>query len=255
MKIFGGVILIQGVPFLMFSVFACIFLGLLLGRITIKGVSLGSSGVFIIALIYGALFSDHISSTVSQKADGKSVDISSNALKIVENVGLIFFIGSVGFISGPTFFSNLKKNFKSYIISGLFIILIATLSCVLCFYIGKSSASDTEEFNAIIVGIFSGALTSTPAFSAAKATADTKYESAVTVGHGIAYLFGVIGVVLFVQIVPKILGANMDIERALIGGEGYEKRIGTERTDHPDLHKSTNEPKKDQKQKNKYKMV
>ena len=236
MKIFSGVILIQGVPFLMFSVFACIFLGLLLGRITIKGVSLGSSGVFIIALIYGALFSNHISSTVSQKVNGKTVDISSNALKIVENVGLIFFIGSVGFISGPTFFSNLKKNFKSYIISGLFIILIATLSCVVCFYIGKSSASDIEEFNAIIVGIFSGALTSTPAFSAAKATADTKYESAVTVGHGIAYLFGVIGVVLFVQIVPKILGSNMDIERALIGGEGYEKRIGTERTDHPDIH-------------------
>ena len=249
MKIFGGVILIQGVPFLMFSVFACIFLGLLLGRITIKGVSLGSSGVFIIALIYGALFSNHISSTVSQKVDGKTVDISSNALKIVENVGLIFFIGSVGFISGPTFFSNLKKNFKSYIISGLFIILIATLSCVVCFYIGKSSASDIEEFNAMIVGIFSGALTSTPAFSAAKATADTKYESAVTVGHGIAYLFGVIGVVLFVQIVPKILKANMDIERALIGGgEHYEKRVGTEKTDHP-LNIPKNDDKKNDKNK------
>ena len=249
MKIFSGVILVQGIPFLMFSAFTCIFLGLLLGRITIKGVSLGSSGVFIIALIYGALFSGHISSTVSQKVNGKPVDISSNALKIIENVGLILFIGSVGFISGPTFFSNLKKNFKSYILSGLFIILVATLSCVVCFYIGKSSESDIEEFNAMIVGIFSGALTSTPAFSAAKATADTKYESAVTVGHGIAYLFGVIGVVLFVQIVPKILKANMDIERALIGGgEHYEKRVGTEKTDHP-LNTPKNEDKKDDKNK------
>ena len=234
----------------MFSSFACIFLGLLLGRIKIKGISLGSAGVFIISLIYGALFSDHISSTVSQKVQGKPVDISANALKIVENLGLIFFIGSVGFISGPTFFSNLKKNFKSYLISGLFIILIATLSCVCCFYIGKKSANDIEEFNAMIVGIFSGALTSTPAFSSAKATADTKYESAVTVGHGIAYLFGVIGVVIFVQIVPKIIGANMDIERALIGGEGYEKRIGTERTEHPTLHKN-NEQKKDENNKQK----
>ena len=245
MKIFGGVILVQGIAFVMFSSFACIFIGLSLGRITIKGVSLGSAGVFIIALIYGALFSEHISSTVSQKVEGKPVDISANALKIVENLGLIFFIGSVGFISGPTFFSNLKKNFKSYLISGLFVILIATLSCVCCFYIGKKSAKDIEEFNAMIVGIFSGALTSTPAFSSAKATADTKYESAVTVGHGIAYLFGVIGVVLYVQIMPKIIGANMDIERALIGGEGYEKRIGTERTEHPDLHKK-NENKKDE---------
>ncbi len=251
MKIFGGVILVQGISFVMFSSFACIFIGLLLGRITIKGVSLGAAGVFIIALIYGALFADHISDTVSQKVNGQPVDISSNALKIVENLGLIFFIGSVGFISGPTFFSNLKKNFKSYILSGLFVILVATLSCVCCFYIGKSSAKDVEEFNAIIVGIYSGALTSTPAFSSAKATADTKYESAVTVGHGIAYLFGVIGVVLFVQIVPKILGANMDIERALIGGEGYEKRIGTERTDHPDLHKSTGENKKGDEKNNK----
>ena len=167
MKLFSGVILVQGVSFVMFSSFACIFLGLLLGRIKIKGISLGSAGVFIISLIYGALFSDHISSTVSQKVQGKPVDISANALKIVENLGLIFFIGSVGFISGPTFFSNLKKNFKSYLISGLFIILIATLSCVCCFYIGKKSANDIEEFNAMIVGIFSGALTSTPAFSSA----------------------------------------------------------------------------------------
>ena len=83
----------------------------------------------------------------------------------------------------------------------------------------------------MIVGIYSGALTSTPAFSAAKSTADTKYESAVTVGHGIAYLFGVIGVVLYVQFIPKIVGANMEIERALMGGGEYEKRIGTERTD------------------------
>ena len=236
MKIFEGVILVQGISFVMFSSFICIFIGLLLGRIKIKGVSLGSAGVFIVALIYGALFGDHISSTVSQKVGGQTIDISANALKVVENIGLIFFIGSVGFISGPTFFTNLKKNFKSYLLSGIFIILIATLSCVSCFYMGKKSASDIEEFNAMIVGIYSGALNSTPAFSAAKATADSKYESAVTVGHGIAYLFGVIGVVLFVQIIPKIVGANMDIERALIGGEGYEKRIGTERTDHPDIH-------------------
>ena len=233
----------------MFSAFSCIFLGLLLGRITIKGVSLGAAGVFIISMVYGALFSGHISTTVSQKVDGNSIDISANALKIIENIGLIFFIGSVGFISGPTFFSNLKKNFKSYIISGLFIILVGTLSCVTCFYIGKKYSSDPEEFNAMIVGIFSGSLTSTPAFSAAKATANTKYESAVTVGHGIAYLFGVIGVVLFVQIVPKILGANMEIERALIGGEGYEKRIGTERTERPENITKNNNLKEEDKNK------
>ena len=53
----------------------------------------------------------------------------------------------------------------------------------------------------------------TPAFSAAKATVDAAYEGAVSVGHGIAYIFGVIGVVLFVQIIPKLSHADMDAER------------------------------------------
>ncbi len=124
MEIFGGVILIQGIPFVMFSCFVCIFIGILLGRITIKGVSLGHSGVFIIALLYGAIFSEHISITVSQKHKGEKIDISSNVLKSLENIGLILFIGSVGFMSGPTFFTNLKKNFKSYLLSGLSLIHI-----------------------------------------------------------------------------------------------------------------------------------
>jgi len=234
MNILSGFILIKGIPFLMFSSFVCIFLGLLMGRITIKGVSLGSSGVFIIALIYGALFSSHIKSTISQQSkDGKNIDISSNGLKILENIGLILFIGSVGFISGPNFFTSLKKNFKSYLIVGLLVILTSTLICVVIFYIAKDSEKNAEEFSVMMVGIFSGALTSTPAFSAAKSSAEGEYESAVTVGYGLAYIFGVIGVVLFVQIVPKILKVDMDIEKELIMDREYKitKRVGTDRTD------------------------
>ena len=221
----------------MFSSFVCIFLGLLIGRITIKGVNLGSSGVFIIALLYGALFSSHIKSTISQKTkDNKIIDISSNGLKILENIGLILFIGSVGFISGPNFFTNLKKNFKSYLLVGLLVILSSTLVCVLIFYTAKNSEKNIEEFSVMMVGIFAGALTSTPAFSAAKASAEGEYESAVTVGYGLAYIFGVLGVVLFVQIVPKIMNVDMDIERQLIMDKEYKitKRVGTDRTDQTD---------------------
>ena len=66
------------------------------------------------------------------------------------------------------------------------------------------------------VGLFAGALTSTPAFAAAQEAvgeANPLYGN-VAVGYAIAYPFGVIGVVLFVQIIPKILHANMDEERA-----------------------------------------
>ena len=51
-----------------------------------------------------------------------------------------------------------------------------------------------------------GALTSTPGFSAAKEVAAN--EGKVTAGYGIGYLFGVLGVVFFVQLLPKILNAG-----------------------------------------------
>ena len=77
-----------------------------------------------------------------------------------------------------------------------------------------------------MVGLLSGALTSTPAFSASKAAVGLDLEALVSVGYGISYLFGVVGVVLFVQIVPKMLKANMNEEVAKITakeGEGRKK--------------------------------
>lgn len=216
MSLFGGVISITSITFLMFSIFVITAVGYSLGRITIKGVDLGTAGVFIIALLYGAIFSKVLDGTLVQTIGDQSAAYTTNALKIVENIGLILFVTSVGFIAGPNFFKNLKKNFKSYIVLGLVIILAGTLTCVGCYLVGKGSESDSKEFSAMLVGLLSGSLTSTPAFSAAKATVAAEYENAVTVGHGIAYLFGVIGVVLFVQIIPKISKANMDDERAKI---------------------------------------
>lgn len=216
MSLFGGVISITSITFLMFSIFVITAVGYSLGRITIKGVDLGTAGVFIIALLYGAIFSKVLDGTLVQTIGDQSAAYTTNALKIVENIGLILFVTSVGFIAGPNFFKNLKKNFKSYIVLGLVIILAGTLTCMACYFMGKGSESDTKEFSAMLVGLLSGSLTSTPAFSAAKATVASEYENAVTVGHGIAYLFGVIGVVLFVQIIPKISKANMADERAKI---------------------------------------
>jgi putative transport protein len=93
----------------------------------------------------------------------------------------------------------------------------------------------------MVTGIMSGALTSTPAFSAAQATAATlvsgdaaqTLQDAITIGHAIAYIFGVIGVVLFVQLIPRILKADMNAERKKIAAkkeatETASKEKGTE---------------------------
>lgn len=213
MSIFGGILTVKTVSFLMFSVLAIAALGYLLGRITIKGISLGTAGVFIVALLYGCFFYN----TLSEQFMIDGVSYVSNALKIVENMGLILFVTSVGFIAGPKFFSNFVKNFKSYIVLGIIIILSGGIACVICLFIeGNFSSLDSDELVAIMAGLLAGSLTSTPAFSASKEAVGAELEGVVSVGYGIAYLFGVIGVVLFVQLIPRIMRADMNVERANI---------------------------------------
>ena len=229
MKLFNGVISISNISTLLFVVFSVLLLGYLLGRITIKGISLGDAGVFIIALLFGALF-------FKVNAFGDLVFAASSApydfepgLSLLESFGLVLFVTSVGYIAGPKFFGNFKRNFKSYVLLGVIIILAGGLSAAACIGMGElvgygSSIKTQDGFVAMIVGLLSGSLTSTPAFSAAKATVEAQYQGLVSVGHGIAYIFGVIGVVLFVQLIPKMTKANMEEERAKLVVKAEEEK-------------------------------
>lgn len=215
MDLFNGILSIHGVSFLMISVIAIAALGYVLGRITIKGISLGTAGVFIVALVYGCIFYKELSAEIN-------TDFVTNALKIIDNLGLILFVTAVGFIAGPNFFGNFKKNFKSYVLLAIIIILSGGLACAGCIAVGRNFTDlSTEEFTAMLTGILSGALTSTPGFSAAKdAVGSDHLQSIVSVGYAIAYIFGVIGVVLFVQIIPKLMKADMAKERELLAPSG-----------------------------------
>ena len=232
MSILGGIISFNNFYTLLFVVFAVLLGGYALGRITVKGVSLGDAGVFIVALVVGAL-AFHVNEAKELIfAFSKSPFNFEDGLKLVEGLGLVLFVTSVGFIAGPKFFGNFKRNFKSYVLLGLIIILAGGLAAAGCIGLGEvfgygSSIEEQDGFVAMIVGLLSGSLTSTPAFSAAKATVAEEYESLVSVGHGIAYIFGVIGVVLFVQLIPKLTKANMEEERAklVIKEEGKKKEF------------------------------
>lgn len=207
--------------FVMFTLtFMILALGYLLGGINIKGVSLGTAGVFLVAILLGwlctldfqnvpLLGSFHMAST--------DAAVVKNLKGPIQNIGLIMFVGAVGFIAGPNFFKNLAKNFKTYILLGAVIILAGTLVAVLCTLL-------TDYGPEYWAGVLSGALTSTPGFSAAQDAA-TQNLARITLGHAIAYPFGVVGVVLFVQLMPKFLKADMSKERELLklGGE-EEKR-------------------------------
>lgn len=229
MTFFNGLISISNISTLLFVVFAVLFFGYAIGRITVKGISLGDAGVFIIALLCGALFFEvNGLGMLVFDASTKPYDFSAG-LSIIESLGLVLFVTSVGYIAGPKFFGNFKRNFKSYVLLGVVIILAGGLAAAACIYAGEfigygSSIKDQDGFVAMIVGLLSGSLTSTPAFSAAKATVAEQYTGLVSVGHGIAYIFGVIGVVLFVQIIPKLSKANMDEERAKLVVKAEEEK-------------------------------
>ena len=164
-------------------VFCIAALGYLLGSVSIKGLNLGTSGILIVALIFG-----HFNLLVPG---------------VLKNIGLICFVTAVGFIAGPGFFRNFKKSAIAYVLLGIVVILAGAATCV---GIMKLAGVETD----LAVGMMSGALTSTPGLAAAtEATGSAR----ASVGYGIAYPFGVVGVVLFVQLIPKILKIDIAAER------------------------------------------
>lgn len=210
--------------FVLFTIiFIILALGYLFGGINIKGVSLGTAGVFLIAILLGWLCTLDFTNVPVLKyfhMEG-TADSPVKTLKgPIQNIGLILFVGAVGFIAGPNFFKNLAKNFKTYILLGAAIILTGTLVAVI-FTLATPKDWGAEYWS----GILSGALTSTPGFSAAKEAASAAKEPLITLGHAVAYPFGVVGVVLFVQLLPKFLKADMSKEREHLKlGNQEEKR-------------------------------
>ena len=219
MDFISGLISPSATAVVLLGAFFITFLGYCLGRISIKGVSLGTAGVFLMALLFGYLFT--LPGLKELPVLSKFfIETAKDAIvvnyKFLGNIGLVLFVTAVGSIAGPNFFRDLKKNAKTYLPMGAIIILIGagvTTAFALIPGIGSAFAS----------GVLSGALTSTPAFSAAKEIAGEN-EAMVALGQAISYPFGVVGVVLFVQIMPKILKADMAKERALIAAPKAEAK-------------------------------
>ena len=180
-------------------VFLVAVIGYLVGSIKIRGVELGTAGVLLVALVFG-----HFGFEVPD---------------LIRELGLICFVTSVGFIAGPKFFRNFKINARSYILLGAIIIIIGALTTIGIIEIAGVPSD-------VSVGMMAGALTSTPGLAAA---IDATGSANASVGYGIAYPFGVVGVVLFVQLVPKFLKTDMAAERARfeaaqnVGDEEFHK--------------------------------
>ena len=174
------------------TIFCIISLGYLLGSISVKGLSLGTSGVLLVALVFG-----HFGAVVPS---------------ILRNFGLALFVGSVGLLSGPVFFKSLRAKAREYVILGILIVVSGALTTLL---VGKLM---DVRFD-LAIGIFTGALTSTPGLAAATeatsavlAQGGTDAVSLASIGYGIAYPFGVVGIVLFIQLYPRLVHCDIEAE-------------------------------------------
>ena len=165
-----------------FALFLIVALGFILGRIQIKGLSLDVSAVIFIALLFG-----HFGVIIPKE---------------LGNFGLVLFIFTIGIQAGPGFFDSFRSKGKTLIILTLLIVGSACLTGLIFKY---ALGIDTPS----IVGLIAGALTSTPGLAVA---IDTTQSSSASIAYGIAYPFGVIGVILFVKLLPKILRIDLNAE-------------------------------------------
>jgi len=165
-----------------FSLFLIIALGFVLGRIKIKGLSLDVSAVIFIALLFG-----HFGVIIPKE---------------IGNIGLVLFIFTIGIQAGPGFFDSFKSKGKTLI---LITALITGSACITGLIFKYAFGIDTPS----IVGLIAGALTSTPGLAVA---IDSTQSSSASIAYGIAYPFGVIGVILFIKLLPKVLRINIAAE-------------------------------------------
>ena len=167
-----------------FALFLIIALGILIGHIKIGGISLDSSAVIFVALVLG-----YMGITVPQ-------DFSK--------IGVLLFIFTIGIQAGPGFFDSFHKQGIRTIMMVVIMIVSAAVVAVGLAFVFKI------DFK-LAVGLLAGALTSTPGLAAAIESTGSPIAS---IGYGVAYPFGVLGVILFVRLLPRIM--KIDIHQAVL---------------------------------------
>ncbi|ACY86328.1 putative transporter [Edwardsiella piscicida] len=173
-------------------------LGLWIGNWRIYGVGLGIGGV-----LFGGIIVGHF-------AQRYQLDLNSDMLHFIQEFGLILFVYSIGIQVGPGFFSSLR-------VSGLrlnaFAVLMVLISGLITAAIHKLFAVPLP----IILGIFSGAVTNTPALGAGQQIltdlgSNPSQIDLMGMGYAMAYPFGICGILLVMWLVRLLFRINIDAE-------------------------------------------
>ncbi len=198
------------------SIFFCLGLGYLLGKLKIGSFTLGST---VGTLIIGLALSLALSSIGPYQIDG-----------LVKTIFFSLFIFAIGYEVGPSFFASMKS-------SGVKIIVLSTIFAIaafgVCFGMFKIFNVGPGEAG----GIVAGALTQSAVLGTADATMKTMLtgnalamaESQMPIAYALTYVFGTAGLLVFMKAVaPAMLGVNLkEATKDKIAKTGFKEASGT----------------------------
>ena len=182
--------------------------GLYLGRLKFKGISLGATWI-----LFAGIFLSHF----GFRADGE-------ILHFVKEFGLILFVYSIGLSVGPGFFQSFKEGGVKLNILAAGIVLTG---CACALGISLISGESLQT----MVGVMQGAVTNTPGLGAAQQTVfDTlpaeeaaEISARMSSAYAVAYPLGVIAAIMVLILIKNIF--HIDTKKELAELEARQSNV------------------------------
>ena len=164
-------------------------IGLMVGKIKVKGISLGGAGALFVGIVLGHL----------------GLRVEHNVLHFVQEFGLILFVYTIGMQVGPGFMDSIRRHGLVLNVLSTGIVLLGVV-VTLCLYF----FTDMHDNVPVLIGMLCGAVTNTPSLGAANsAFAAAGVDTSLTgIGYAVAYPFGVIGIILVMILMRVIFRQN-----------------------------------------------
>ena len=164
-------------------------IGLMVGKIKVKGISLGGAGALFVGILFGHL----------------GLRVEGNVLHFIQEFGLILFVYTIGMQVGPGFMDSIRRHGLVLNVLSTGIVLLGVIT-TLCLYF----FTDMHNNVPVLIGMLCGAVTNTPSLGAANsAFAAAGVDTSLTgIGYAVAYPFGVIGIILVMILMRVIFRQN-----------------------------------------------
>lgn len=197
----------DSVPHAILAIAAVIAAGLALGHLRIFGVSLGVAGV-----LFAGLLCAHF-----------GIVVNHHVLEFTRELGLVFFVFTIGLQLGPGFFASLKRmGLKLNLLASAIVLLGVGIVLLVHAWAGVALPA--------AVGLFSGSTTNTPSLAAAgealrqaPGVTDAMLELPA-LAYAVSYPFGIIGTIMAILAVRWIFRIDIEAEKTALHEQSQAER-------------------------------